>query len=84
MPNVIKEALACNLLVASVDVGDVRARIGMTQNYRVCENDDPHEIAEAMVEVLVVFTGLLLRLLLPSDGLDTFRRGKDLGRGREA
>ena len=32
----------------------------------------------------VVFTGLLLRLLLPSDGLDTFRRGKDLGRGREA
>ena len=32
----------------------------------------------------VVFTELLLCILSLGNGLDTFRRGKDLGRGREA
>lgn len=51
-PNVVKEALACNLPVVSVDVGDVRARLGTASNCWVCETDDPEEIARALVWIL--------------------------------
>ncbi len=51
-PNVVKEALACNLSVVSVDVGDVRTRIGTANNCKVCDKDDPSEIAKALVDVL--------------------------------
>ena len=39
---------------------------------------------EQFARYLVVFTELLLCILSLGNGLDTFRRGKDLGRGREA
>jgi teichuronic acid biosynthesis glycosyltransferase TuaC len=38
-PNVVKEALACDLPVVSVDVGDVRERIGTVQGCHVAEAD---------------------------------------------
>lgn len=51
-PNVIKEALACNLPVVSVDVGDVRQRIGQVEGCVVCEDDRPETIASALKQVL--------------------------------
>ena len=51
-PNVVKEALACNLPIVSTDVGDVRQRIGSIDGCIVCDNDDPETIAFALKQVL--------------------------------
>lgn len=51
-PNVVKEALACNLPVVSVDVGDVKERIGMIESCTVCPDDSAETIAEGLLEVL--------------------------------
>ena len=50
-PNVVKEAMACNLPVVSVDVGDVRKIIGGTDGCFVCDHD-PAELADRLVTVL--------------------------------
>lgn len=51
-PNVVKEALACNLPVVSVDVGDVRERIGSIEGCVLCESSEPAVIADALLTVL--------------------------------
>jgi teichuronic acid biosynthesis glycosyltransferase TuaC len=51
-PNVVKEALACNLPVVAVNVGDVAARIGAVAGCVVCGADDPNTIAAAIRAVL--------------------------------
>ncbi len=51
-PNVVKEALACNLPVVSVDVGDVRERIGSVAGCVLCDSDEPEVIADALCTVL--------------------------------
>lgn len=51
-PGVVKEALACNLPVVSVDVGDVRQRIGSVEGCVVCADDQPETIAVALQQVL--------------------------------
>lgn len=51
-PNVVKEALACDLPVVSVDVGDVRERIGKIDGCMVCEDDSPETLSAALDEVL--------------------------------
>jgi glycosyltransferase involved in cell wall biosynthesis len=51
-PTVLKEALACNLPVVSVDVGDVRSRIGHVSGCVVCDNDLPDTIAGGLAKVL--------------------------------
>lgn len=51
-PNVVKEALACNLPVVSVDVGDVREHIGGLDGCVVCDNDRPEVIAAALSSIL--------------------------------
>lgn len=51
-PNVVKEALACDLPVVSVDVGDVRQRIGAIEGCVVCADDRPETIAAALDRVL--------------------------------
>lgn len=51
-PNVVKEALACNVPVVAVDVGDVRERIGSVEGCVLCERDTPEALAEALVSVL--------------------------------
>lgn len=47
-PNVVKEALACNTPVVSVDVGDVRERIGHLPGCAVCNDDHPATISKAL------------------------------------
>jgi teichuronic acid biosynthesis glycosyltransferase TuaC len=51
-PNVLKEALACNLPVVSVDVGDVRQRIAGIEGCVICADDSPDTIASGLEEVL--------------------------------
>jgi glycosyltransferase involved in cell wall biosynthesis len=51
-PNVVKEALACNLPIVSVNVGDVPDRLGGVVGCEVCENDQPATIAAALERVL--------------------------------
>ena len=51
-PNVVKEALACNLPVVSVNVGDVRQRIGNIEGCVLCADDLPQTIAAGLAQVL--------------------------------
>jgi glycosyltransferase involved in cell wall biosynthesis len=51
-PNVVKEALACNLPVVSVRVGDVESRIKGIDGCELCEDDTPETIAAALKRAL--------------------------------
>jgi teichuronic acid biosynthesis glycosyltransferase TuaC len=51
-PNVVKEALACNLPVVSVPVGDVPERLRGVQGCELCPDDQPATIAAALERVL--------------------------------
>lgn len=51
-PNIIKEALACNVPVVSVDVGDVGNRIEGLKNCFISESDSPRHIADALEKSL--------------------------------
>lgn len=65
-PNVVKEALACNLPVVSVEVGDVAQRIGSVAGCRLCPaGSDAAELSVALDETL--------RAGLPIDGRSSVR-----------
>ena len=51
-PDIIKEALACNLPIVSVDVGDVRERLEGVIPSRIVARD-PNAIASAAAEIIV-------------------------------
>jgi glycosyltransferase involved in cell wall biosynthesis len=51
-PNVVKEALACNLPIVSVEVGDVSERLRHVAGCKVCPSGSPDELANALTEVL--------------------------------
>jgi glycosyltransferase involved in cell wall biosynthesis len=52
-PNVVKEALACDLPVVSVAVGDVEQRIGGVEGCQLCRDESPETIASALERVLL-------------------------------
>lgn len=52
-PNIIKESLACNVPVVSVDVGDVQERILKITGCKICDSDSPEDIGKALMETLV-------------------------------
>ena len=54
-PNVIKEAMACNLPIVSVPVGDVAQVVGNTRGCYLCSRD-PADIADK-VELALSFNG---------------------------
>ena len=54
-PNVVKEAMACNIPVVTTDVGDISQVIGHTRGCTVCPGD-PDALAEAL-EQAIQFTG---------------------------
>jgi teichuronic acid biosynthesis glycosyltransferase TuaC len=51
-PNSVKEALACNLPVVSVPVGDVAARLQGVAGCELCPDDRPETIAAGLLRVL--------------------------------
>lgn len=51
-PNVVKEALACNLPVVSVQVGDVPLRLKDVEGCELCADDRPETVAAALERVL--------------------------------
>jgi teichuronic acid biosynthesis glycosyltransferase TuaC len=51
-PTVVKEALACDMPIVSVDVGDVRERLESVEGCVVCADDRPETVAAGLAEVL--------------------------------
>jgi len=51
-PTVVQEALACNLPIVSVDVGDVRERLRRVWPSKIVDRD-PNEIGKALAEILM-------------------------------
>ena len=51
-PNVVKEALACDLPVVSVPVGDVEERLKGIEGCELCADERPESIAAALRKVL--------------------------------
>ncbi len=51
-PNMVKEALACELPVVSVPVGDVALRLGGIDGCELCADDRPETLAAALARVL--------------------------------
>src|SRR6266567_7341147 len=51
-PNAVKEALACDLPVVSVPVGDVAQRIGGVAGCELCPDERPESIAAVLERVL--------------------------------
>jgi glycosyltransferase involved in cell wall biosynthesis len=51
-PNIVKEAMAANLRVVSVDVGDTRERLQSVSGCRVTRDDHPATIGAALAELL--------------------------------
>lgn len=73
-PNVIKEAMACNCVIVSTDVGDVRERFGDSQACFICGHD-PAEVCAKLLQALAYKGSVNTReAVLGLDSLLTARR----------
>lgn len=52
-PNVVKEALSCNLPVIATDVGDIRTQVEGIAACQVCLDDRPETLAQALSGILM-------------------------------
>src|SRR3972149_2306778 len=76
-PNIVKEAMACNLPIVSVPCGDVAERLRMTRPGRICPYD-ANILAEAIQNVLSSGRRSNGRVQLISQGLTTARVAESL------
>ena len=68
-PNVVKEAMACNLPVVSVAVGDTPQLLDGVENSFLCRRDE-QDLADALVRVLTTLERSSGREVLLERGLD--------------
>jgi glycosyltransferase involved in cell wall biosynthesis len=52
-PNVVKEAMACNLPIVSVDVGDVKERLRNVTECTVINSSNPSDLAPSLEKTLL-------------------------------
>ena len=76
-PNIVKEAMACNVPVISTDVGDVRQNFEGQEGYYIC-NPEPHEIAGRIRFILETKPDCKGRERLKTIGLDSANTAKKL------
>lgn len=71
-PTVVYEALACNLPIVSVNVGDVHSRINGIEGCISCKSDIPSEIANGIDKVVTNGNRLQVDNLLEEFGVERF------------
>lgn len=69
-PQVVKEAMACGCPVVSVDVGDVKERVGVVEGCFVAPTREPQVIADLLQKAMAFEGRTLGREKLIADGLD--------------
>ena len=70
-PNIVKEAMACNLPIVSVECGDIKERLGQVRNSYVSSKYDPKELAQLCLKLIEAQQRSNGRNEIISQGLET-------------
>lgn len=79
-PQVIKEAMACGCPIVSVDVGDVKERVGGVDGCYVADSREPQELSELLKRAMSYEGRTKGRERIVADGLDNREVAKRLMR----